>query len=279
MKRFHLTAALTATALLSSGAYADNKEACANAYEQSQAHLRDGRLAEAKKELAACAAACPEELRRDCEQWSGDRERAQPTVILRAREAGGGRVTGATAVEVEGQRIADELDGPAIAVDPGTRTFRFRHPDGRSVEVTITLAPGTKNQPVEAEFPARARPAPPPASPAAARSSSVSTRRVAAYTLGGVGGAAAVAGLSLVVWGHVRLGELESDCLPQRCPAGTGDGVRTAWNAGGILLGVGGAALGVATVLILTEAPRPSQGRPAWRLGVAPGGATLSASF
>jgi hypothetical protein len=166
---------------------------CVDANAHSQALRRDGKLAAAHAELLACAAAsCPELVRDDCAARLDEVERAQPTILFDARD-GDGHDLVAVKVTVDGQPLADRLDGKALRVDPGEHTFVFAAEGQPPVTQRLVLREAEKDRRErvvigaatvhEAPAPAPVV-APPPAEPAP---SGLGTRRILGIALGGAG--------------------------------------------------------------------------------------------
>ena len=192
-----------------------DKAACLDAVAKGQ-RLRDThKLVEAREELRVCARAeCPSVVQSDCATWLGELDRTLPTVVLSAKD-GAGRDVMDVKVSVDGQPLTSVLDGQAVAVDPGLRTFRFERRDGsvatqqvlvkegekaRGVWVVLAGAGGAAAAP--AASPVWAKPdeagvARPPPTPSP--STLGSTRRLLALALGGAGvaGLGAGAGIAL----------------------------------------------------------------------------------
>ncbi len=187
---------------------------------------RPGRrkLTAARERLLACAqASCSPVLRTQCAQWVAELEQQTPTVVLIARGAKGEDVIAAH-VTLDGQEIAQRLDGKAIPLDPGPHTFRFVI-DGeptREREETVVVSQGEHERRIVADFrpptPADARPA------SATRPAPIP---VAVPILGGVG----VAGLGVfAVAGALGLSaknDLDARQCKPACPQADVDAART----------------------------------------------------
>src|SRR5579863_741315 len=117
---------LAATPLTSLAQAADPTTAdCLSASEASLKLRGEHRLREARGQLLVCAAAsCPEDVRNECVRRIDPVNAAIPTIIFEAKDAAGNDMT-AVRVTMDGQPIADRLEGSAISIDPGTHTFRF----------------------------------------------------------------------------------------------------------------------------------------------------------
>lgn len=265
-----LAAALSLALSAAGAAHAGpTKRACAAAYERAQGLRRDGRLLEAREALIACSQpACPPAAVADCGPWLAEVEQSLPSVVVAAKDAGG-RERLDVRVLVDGRLLAATLDGKALPVDPGLRTFRFEPAAGQAVEERVLIREGEKNRAITvtlgapaAGAPAARRPlaSPPLAPPAATPLAPPADPAIPplAWVAGGVG----VAGLAVfAVAGAVSLdaeADLRATCAP-RCAADDVRAIRVQHAVADIGLGVGVVALGAAAWLYLT---RPAVARP-----------------
>ncbi|WP_433937320.1 hypothetical protein AB3662_22060 [Sorangium cellulosum] len=278
---------------------APSKRACAAAYERAQGLRRDGKLLEAREALITCSQpTCPAAAVADCGPWLAEVEQSLPSVVIAAKDADG-RERLDVRVLVDGRLLAAALDGKALPVDPGPRTFRFEPATGPAVEERLLIREGEKNRAITVTLGAPAASAPaaprPPASPAAQPPASPAAPPLAApaapppassaapplaspaappaepsipplaWAAGGVG----VAGLAVfAVAGALSLdaeADLRATCAP-RCAADDVSAVRVQHAVADIGLGVGVVALGAAAWLYLT---RPAAAPPP-RLAASP---------
>jgi hypothetical protein len=89
-------------------------------------------------------------------------------------------------VSADGQPVVGTLDGQAVAVDPGLRSFRFERADGSVVAQQVLVKEGDKAQSVAMVFPGGA-PMPPAPPPATTPAKAGSTARLLGLILGGAG--------------------------------------------------------------------------------------------
>jgi hypothetical protein len=216
-------------------------------------------------------------------------------------------------VNLDGDFLVSRLDGRAVSVDPGeheltfsaggavlaTRRFTIaRRERSRRIAVASqgsekrapTAAPEHKAKPpaVAVEEPSREqaeepeREADPPAiAPAEPNRPGAPAL---AYVLGGVGVAGIGSGILLNVWGRRDNSELQTSCMPN-CPQSSVTHVRRLYLAADVSIGVGVAALGVATLLFVLprHAKESAETRTAYTLDVVPtpsgGFATISGKF
>jgi hypothetical protein len=286
-------AVVVAAALgLSSVASADDeKAACVRASEQGQRLRDEGKLTKARDAFITCArSVCPAVVKKDCDGWLSDIEQSIPSVVVSAQDPGGGDVTAAR-VLVDGQLLAEKLDGRPLMVDPGEHTFRYEYPGAPPVEEKVVILTGQHNRVLKVKFggPSSAVTPPPPSATATAPPPPpVETSRPAppaVFVLGGVGLAALASFAYFGASGRSDISDLRSTCAPY-CAQDQLDSAKKKLLVADISLGVGVVALGAAVVLFVTRptVQVPSTGREAgFRLDVrpAPGGgvAELRGSF
>lgn len=273
--------ALAIAALLSasSSARGDDVEACATASEKGQ-ELRDqGKLRAARELFVSCAAAeCPAIVQRDCATWLAAVDEKLPSVALHARDRAGRDLT-EVRVTVDGEALAERLDGRALVLDPGAHTLRFSAAGAPEVEQKILLREGEKSRLIDVVL----------GPPEAAKPARVEEKRfsipVASWLLGAValGGFGALAGFGIAAKSAVddMRGSCAPNCLQERVDSARRDMILA--NVG---LGAGVAALGAAVVIaaISNSAPAaaPSTASPkqaALWLGAGPGGLTISGAW
>lgn len=123
--------------------------ACIAAFDDGQRLRGERHLLAARERLLACARTeCPSEIRSDCANVLREVELATPSVVLGASDGDGHDVTDVH-VDLNGHRIAAQLDGRAISVDPGKLVLRFeRAAGGPPVTVEILVGEGEKNRAV-----------------------------------------------------------------------------------------------------------------------------------
>ena len=161
-------ALLTATATLlgsftaDADAHADSKQECAAAYEKTQSLRERGKLLDARQQAIACSAStCSVYVVRDCTQWLAEIDASMPTVVFTVENATGPDPS-AVRVTVDGQTVAQTLDGKPVLLDPGEHVVRFEMTGVEAVEQKVTIQGGEKNRKLSASF----KKAPPPMTPA-----------------------------------------------------------------------------------------------------------------
>jgi hypothetical protein len=121
-----------------------NKIECIAADTEGQSLRLAGKLLDARRRLAACAAAsCPSIVRDDCVERIADLEAAQPTVVFTATNGDGRRLV-AVRVTVDGIVAANRLDGRPLPVDPGDHLFVFDALGRVTAQMRLTLHEGQK---------------------------------------------------------------------------------------------------------------------------------------
>jgi hypothetical protein len=130
-------------------AFADppvTKDQCIDADAKAQPLRRAGRLAAARAELAVCVnRQCPGMVRDDCAQRLDEINRAQPTFVFDAKDTADNDIN-AVKVTVDGEKLADRLDGSPLAVDPGAHTFAFETPGQPTTIRRLVVREGEKGR-------------------------------------------------------------------------------------------------------------------------------------
>lgn len=278
---FLLAASLAAFALGSEAwaQKAPSKQACISAHSEGQAARKDGKLRSARNKFLLCSSeVCPGVIRKDCSGWLGEVEASLPTLVFEVKGPSG-RDTSEVRIFEDGALLRESLDGQAVAVDPGERTFRFEIEGAEPREETVLVREGDKGRRVRVSFAeggggddgddgaAQAAAGPP----------------AAAYVAGAVGLVGLASFATLGALGQAQKGDLEERCAPL-CTDDEVSGVRTKFLVADVSLGVGVLGLGVAAYLFLSapKSPPPAESR-ALRFDVRPtrrgGYATVGARF
>jgi hypothetical protein len=239
-------------------ALAQRKDTCVDAHAEAQELRRRGQLRAARERLDVCAREkCPALVRKDCGAWLPEVEAATPSLILEVRDAAG-RDTSEVEVLVDGERVAERLDGRAIEVDPGDHVVVVRAADGKLIEQRVSVREGERMRRVTASFeppaPPKAPPlrVPPPAT-AADRSPPRGGVSPWAWVLGGVAVVGAGGFVTFAALGRAKQDELD-DCRPT-CVLDDVDLMRRDYLVADISLGVGVLAAAGALYLILAASP------------------------
>lgn len=227
------------------------KAACLDAVSKGQRLRGAHKLVEARDQFRACARAeCPAVVRTDCTSWLAEIEGTLPTVVLSAKDGTGRDLVNAK-VSVDGQPLAVTLDGQAVAVDPGLRSFRFELADGSAATHQVLVKEGDKALSVAVVL---SGPGAAVGSEAAggAPSAPGGTARLLGLVLGGAG----VVGMGVGVAVALDAKSKDNQALGESGPARQTDSSSAVsqGNVATVLLGVG-AALAVAGVIVWLTAP------------------------
>jgi hypothetical protein len=119
--------------------------ACIAANESSIARRSEHRLLEARADALKCATdACPALLRDACKRRVDQVNAALPSIVFEVKDETGADV--AAKVTMDGQPLADGLQGAAIPSDPGSHRFVFEALGRAAVERTFILREGEENR-------------------------------------------------------------------------------------------------------------------------------------
>jgi hypothetical protein len=182
----------------------DNR--CAAASDHAQSLERDGKLREARAELAKCSEpTCPSPIRDECLQRRASVDTALPTIVLAAKDSAGNDIA-AVRVIVDGELFAERIEGRPLPIDPGAHHVVFQAPGFVPVQTTWVIMQGEKDRRERVVFPsalalpppAAARPAPAlatrPVSPVAPAPAQAPQFWNSTWFWGAIGAAALVGG-------------------------------------------------------------------------------------
>jgi len=240
---------------------------CVAANEEAGPLRRAGKLREARAKLRLCSAqVCPAAVRKDCVAGAAQTDNDVPTVAFSVQGPEGNDLS-AVHVSLDGQPLADQLDGKALDVDPGEHVFRFESAGQPTVEKRIVIVEGEKNrhervqmgEPKPAPVITAPRPAPeaPPPPP--------NTKRTVGLALGGGGLVVVAVGgvfglIATLQWNNAKTacgGTFPLSCSePVAANADRSASIR-AGTVADVLIGVGGVAVvtGVTLALLSPTAP------------------------
>jgi hypothetical protein len=276
-------AALSTVTVVSPRAAHADAASCTQAHAGAQREQKAGRLKAASQQFMACGSdeTCPERVRNDCVERYNAVEKLIPTVIVSLVDASGKDVPSAQ-VYANDALLTSELDGRAIALEPGRYTFRFVLPSGEEVKTDALVREGEKNRLVTAKLDAPAADTATAAGPASAAPTTPTEARDEGLPAGfwvasGIGVAALASFTTFAVMGRRKHEDL-ADCSPD-CNASRQDdydSLKRNYLIADISLGAAAVSFGVATVLFLTsgkkeqptQTARASLPRP--RLSVVP---------
>lgn len=262
---------------------------CLAASEASLSLRRHHKLRQAHEQLLVCAApSCPADVRDECLRRVGDLKAAMPTVVFIAKDGAGNDLT-AVQVAMDGQTIAERLEGTAVAVDPGEHTFTFALAGRSTVEKKLVIHEGEKARRVQVVFAATAGPVAPADAPARPPvlvstpgerspdegSGGLGTQRILAIVAAGVGVVGVGVGVGFGLDSLSKHNQAQKACPNTACPDQNGLNL---WNqasrAGDVSTAafiVGGVALAGGAVLWLTAPGDHASGEEGTtRVGVGP---------
>jgi hypothetical protein len=263
---------------------------CLAANENSIALKNQHKLRAARTELLVCAASsCPADIRNECARRVAEVNAALPTIVFEAKDGSGNDVT-AVKVTVDGQPLADRLEGTALSIDPGPHSFVFETPGQPPVTRQFVVQEGAKGRREQVVFgaaaPAAAAGPPPPASgtPAFAPSPELSTngstapaavppdsgtpgatQRIIGWTGVGVGAVAVGLGVFFEAQRGSKVSERDAicpsgvDCAPgtQASIDALTEDAKSAATLGAISL-IGGGVLVAGGIALVLTAPKSS---------------------
>jgi len=255
---------------------------CVAANEEAGPLRHAGKLRESRASLRRCSAQkCPAVVRKDCVAGAAQADVDMPTVAFSVHDAAGSDLS-AVKVTIDGQPLADKLEGTALEVDPGDHLFAFDSPGQPHVEKRLVIIEGEKNRkeriqmgeppqvPVAVIAPPAAvipRPAPPPPNP----------RRTAGLALGvaglGLAAAGGVSGLVAVLsWNSAKTAcgtNFQTTCADIPTARSDRSAAVVAGTLADVTLGLGAAALITGAALVLS-APVNSGSATATGIRLAP---------
>ncbi len=145
--RASLAALVLAVQSYGVSAYADpSADDCVAANERAIDLRGRHQLLAARAALLVCAdAKCPAEVRDECARSVESVNGAIPTIVFEAKDARGHDVDGVS-VTMDGNPFVAQLQGVAVAVDPGKHTFSFQAPGEPPVSREILIVEGAKER-------------------------------------------------------------------------------------------------------------------------------------
>lgn len=266
-------------------------DACLSASQAALDLANTQKLRAERDQLLLCAAAtCPSEVRLECQRRIDEVNVALASIVFTVRDASGHDLT-AVKITMDGDMLANRLDGTAIEIEPGEHQFRFealgqvmqeRRIDVRKAEkgrheliVFQPTPPVERASSVQRSSPAIAAPRAINNTPAIA----TDNQRKLAYLMGGFGlvgiGVGTAYGLTAISRKHAA----EARC-PHQCAdvqgAALWDSAQAAGNVATLAWVVGGIGLSTGVVLWATAKPHSSA---LARLSIGPGDIRLAGAF
>lgn len=232
-----------------SQAQADSKSSC-RVVSKARGLKAKRKYRQAQKLLQGCVASqCTDGQRTSCAGALQKLQTKIPSIVVLATDGSGNDVVDVS-VKLDGEVLVEQLDGQAIAVDPGEHQFVFERLGQPPVTRTVKLVKGQKFRPIEIEL----LPAAPlsSATPVQVPMASVG-RWVGGASLGIVGLAG---GLGFALAGSNARSEekelLVCRATPERCHQGRADSVKARYFVANAALGVGVISLGAAVWVLLS---------------------------
>jgi hypothetical protein len=261
---------------------------CLASYEDAVNLKRTHQMRATLAKLTICSSeSCPSEVRGECLRLVPEIGASIPTVVFEVRDAAGTNLV-AVKVTMDGDVLAERLDGSALSIDPGEHTFAFEAAGRPRVEKRLVLWEGDKLRRERVELEALAAPklaAPPPITvtkPLAEPSPphpdnskpSWSKARIVGLVVGGVGVAATGVGIAYGLIAMSRRNEANGVCPAQCADQTLWNSARSAGNVATGALIVG--AVGIASGVVIWLRTRPaSDVAPGAQVGLGPGGLLL----
>ena len=198
---------------------------CLDASEKSLTLRNQHMLRESRDRLLICSAAsCPADIRDECVRRVGEVNASMPTLVFDAKDAAGNDLV-AVKVTMDGQPVADRLDGVALSIDPGEHAFTFETDGQPPVQKKLVLREGEKNRHERITLGVTAASAPPAAAkpvlpqsqetsaPSESTPTRIGTQRILAIVSAGIG----VVGLGLGI-GYGLSARSKHDEAQKACP-------------------------------------------------------------
>jgi hypothetical protein len=238
-------------------------QVCQRAYRSATDLEKGGQLIEARGQLEICAqSSCGRFLEHACTLGLDRLESDTPTVIPVVLDADGEPVA-EVRVTMDGELLTDEVNGLALAIDPGVHQFTVAVGDDRPVARRLVISEGRRNRKIVFRLQAAgSRSEQSPAAPhrqRPARSAAISTvagptvRAHRASALPGYllasAGVLGVGGWGVLSWWGRKDNDLLARCSPD-CAQSDVDHIHTLYLAADVSLGVGITALVAGTWMI-----------------------------
>jgi hypothetical protein len=238
-----------------------SKVECVAANDQARDLRRVGNLKAAREQLAVCVAqSCPGPVREDCAQRLAEIATAQPSIVFAAKDGAGNDLSAVT-VTVDGQPLAEKLDGSALDVDPGEHTFRFEGTGGVT-EKHLVVREGEKGR-RETVVLGGAGSSQDRTNGASTQNAQTGSSRWPVYVAFGVGGAGLLVGSITGVMALSTKSTLNSPgvCHANKtgCPPGDVTALSTEGWASNVGFAVGIVGAGVGIVLLVTSGSHGDQ--------------------
>jgi hypothetical protein len=223
---------------------------CLSSNESAIKLRNDHKLRASRAQLLVCAASsCPTEIREECERRLAEANAQLPSIVIEVTDADGRELT-AVKVSVDGEVVAEKLDGTAILMDPGEHALKLEMPGRQPVSARIVAHEGEKGRREKYAFGPAGPASPPPASSqaqqpgqtqtsadTASTETGMPTGRKVALAIGGLGVVGIGVGSVLGIMAKSAWDSSQSECAtPTNCPH-RDDALRDHDSASGLALG------------------------------------------
>jgi hypothetical protein len=273
---FRVTAGLSLFVCAPARAAEPSTTECLAASDASLKAGNEHKLRAERQQLLICASSsCPGEIRKECARRVEEVNSSIPTLVFQAKDPTGADLSDVK-VTMDGDVLADHLDGSALVVDPGQHTFTFQTPGQPTVEKQLVVREGEKERSEAIQF----------GTPTGddvnhptetAGSGGKKTQKIIAVVVAGVGVAGLGVGGAFGIMAISKKNHAQDLCSTPQCNDAAGS---QAWSdakkvgnistvgfiAGGVLLATG-------AVLWFTAGPSHTQ------VGIGPGNVRLSGTF
>lgn len=210
-------AAFAIVFFFSSLAFAEpTKQECLDNNANAQILRKSGKVRAARQALVICGdPACPAMVRDDCQERMDEIERALPTIVFDVKDGNGADLS-AVKVTMDGEPLAEKIDGNGIVVDVGEHEFAFETQDQPIVKHRFVIKEGEKGRREAITIGKPTVHFEPPAVTHEAGSSGAGVR-IAGFSLAGAGLAGVGIGVVLGIVGTDKNAQILKDC-----PSGVG---------------------------------------------------------
>jgi hypothetical protein len=226
----------------------------------SDASLKLGnehKLRAERAQLLVCAAqSCPADIRKECLARVDEVNAQIPTIVFSAKEPTGADLS-AVKLSIDGEVLAERLEGTALAVDPGEHTFTFEATGQPRLSKKFVVVEGQKDRRELISLGAPTEGAAAAAAATAAPPEFWTTRRTIGVATGGVGAAGVVLGSVFGLLASSKWTSSKSECPAAGCANHAAavtdhDSASSMATVSTVAFAAGGIALAAGAVLFFT---------------------------
>jgi hypothetical protein len=225
-----------------------------------------------RSQLLMCSApSCPADVRLECIRRADETNAAIPTIVFEAKDAAGNDL-GAVRVTMDGEVLAERLEGMALDVDPGEHRFVFETAGSLAVRKTFIISVSQKGRRETITFgpPVSSRGAEMPSTEV---SSGLGTQKILALVAEGIGAVGLGVGSAFGLVALSTKNDAESVC-PNLCVNASGvnkwSDAKRAADVSTVAFLAGGLALAGGAVLWFTARTAPLMGDATVAIGIGP---------